>query len=218
MIKKIRELNNKEIKFLKSSIEGAKNAKKRTVIKFVSLCALTLILGLIAFYFHKDSKIELKLLLIVTILIYISIIFWVFIKHYIAIKLHVDEIKFAIQKNEVISIHIETTKCIELSEESDEGNFFLFQLLGNKIILLGGQEFEITQKFPNDNFEIAVCYDRKERILFHKIYTYGNKLLPIKKIIGEKKQKILYYKGYSDFSEFQSVNGHINNIDEIFDL
>jgi len=113
----------------------------------------------------------------------------------------------------VTSIKGVSTDYIELSEVEDEGVYYIFQLPDNKIFSFGGQDFYPTKSFPNDNFEIAICYGENDEIVLLETYNYGNKLLPKSKITGEKKWNLLSNTNYPDPDKFTIVEGRLADLE-----
>lgn len=111
-------------------------------------------------------------------------------------------------KNSVTSIRVKTTEYYELTEEEDEGVYYLFQSQPDKIIGFGGQEFYPNKKFPNSDFEIVEGKSTKGEVILLETYCYGNKIKPTKKIKGKEKWELLQ-KLIPD--TFNIIDGQLEN-------
>lgn len=163
--------------------------RKSRLTKFTMLWTMTcLIVGTIAsFYIEKG----LLALLFVTVLIFIAIGLWGFFDSKAPFEKELKGINDLKTKNLVTSIHVKTTEYYELTEEEDEGIYYLFQIQPDKILSFGGQEFYPNKKFPNSDFEIVEGRSTDGQIIFLEIYCHGERIKPIKKIKGKEKWDLL---------------------------
>jgi hypothetical protein len=115
----------------------------------------------------------------------------------------------------VKSIEVIATDYIELSEVEDEGVFYLFQLKDNKILSFGGQDFYPTNNFPNDNFEIAICYGQNGEVVLLEKYNNGKKIHPKTKITGQKKWDLMGSSNYPNPDNYTIIDGQLENIEAI---
>jgi hypothetical protein len=67
-------------------------------------------------------------------------------------------------------------EVVEWEEKEDEGKTYFFQIEEDKILVLTGQEYYPTRRFPNDDFELVIS--EGERPVFGYTRCLGNKLNP----------------------------------------
>jgi hypothetical protein len=136
---------------------------------------------------------------------------WVFLETFFKRKTERDNINFVLSRNKVTIIKVVSDEYIELSEEEDEGVYYLFQLPHNKVVSFGGQDFYPDEIFPNTDFEIAICYSRKGSIVLFDTYIYGKKLLPKTMIKGQRKWDLMAHTHYPDPEKFTIVDGQLSD-------
>jgi hypothetical protein len=208
-----RPLSDKEIKILRQDLKRLDKQKSLQIKFLVGWTMLAIIVGTYV-YFRLDTTTELYLL-IGTVLIYVLIGVWSFLKTYIKQNKKRNNIDFVFATNKVKSIKVTATDYIELSEVEDEGVNYLFQISDNKILSFGGQDFYPTMNFPSDNFEIAICNDQKDKVVLLEKYNYGKKIQPKRKITGQQKWELIGSANYPDPDKFAIIDGQLENIEAI---
>lgn len=211
-LKKNRPLTKNEANFLDKEFKQIKKRLKSQFKFLLGYSLLAIFLGSFVF-FKLDSRTELYLL-IGTVIVYILIGVWNFLENYFKIKNQLKNIGFAKDSNNIISIKVTSDQYIELSEIEDEGVHYLFQLADNQILSFGGQDFYPSNKFPSDNFEIAICYGENEEIVFLKTYNFGKKLEPVFKITGKKKWNLFSNANYPDPNKFTIIKGNLDGLEK----
>jgi hypothetical protein len=91
----------------------------------------------------------------------------------------------------------------------------LFQIKDNKILSFGGQDYYPTNKFPSDNFEIAMCFGKSGELVLLEKYVNENKIRPIQKINAQKKLELMISSKYPNPDNFTIINGQIEQIESI---
>ncbi len=198
-----RQLSGQEIKTLDKRVKDIGKRKSR-LTKFIIFWTLTcLVIGTIA-SFYVDR--ELWTLLIVTVLIFISIGLWSYFESKSPFDNQLKGIEELKIRNLVTSIQVKTTEYYELTEEEDEGIYYLFQVQPNKILSFGGQHFYPSKKFPNSDFEIVEGKTSNGQIVLLETYCHGDKIKPIKKIKGKAKWDLLQK---FDIDKFEIMDGQL---------
>ncbi|MFD0752017.1 hypothetical protein ACFQZS_17820 [Mucilaginibacter calamicampi] len=206
-----RALSDKEIKSLKLDLAYT---TKRIAFqkKFLSgYIAIALIIGTYSYF--KFATVQEHYLLFGCALVYILIGGWVFVEQYGRLTRKVKSFNFVLQDGRVNFLQINTDSYIELPENEDEGVHYFFQLSDNRILAFGGQSFYPTSKFPSNNFEITFCYGLKNEVVLQKIYSYGERLKPIKRIKGKKKFALMASDNYP--AEFTIISGQLKNVEDL---
>src|ERR1700731_4434419 len=70
----------------------------------------------------------------------------------------------ALRRNQAREIRIQSDEMVELEEEEDEGTCYAFQLSGQRIVFVSGQDFYASARFPNSDFSLIHIYGEKERV------------------------------------------------------
>lgn len=203
-----RPLSDKEFRALDKILKQLDKNRKFQVKFFIGWTILAVIVG--ALIYDKDTTLYEVIGLVV---VYTLIGVWSFLEIYLKENKQRQNIDFVKSNNKVTSIKVVSTDYIELSEVEDEGVYYFFQLADDKILSFGGPDFYPTKTFPNDNFEIAVCYGEKDEIVLLEVYNYGNKLLPKSKITGDKKWDMLSNTKYLDPDKFTIVEGRLADLE-----
>lgn len=178
--------------------------RKSRLTKFIiSWTLICLAIGTIA-SFYVDSG--LWTLLLVTTAVFVAIGLWSYVEAKSPFDKELKGIEELKIKNLVTSIQVKTTEYYELTEEEDEGIYYLFQIQPDKILSFGGQDFYPTNKFPNSDFEIVEGKSSNGQIILLEIYCNGDKIKPIKKIKGKEKWNLLQK---FDLDKFQITDGQL---------
>ncbi|MCD0490053.1 hypothetical protein LPB86_17565 [Pedobacter sp. MC2016-14] len=112
-------------------------------------------------------------------------------------------------------IRVVAESYIELPEYEDEGVHYLFQLPGNQILSIGGQNFHQSDTFPSTDFETAFCNGLNNEVVLLKTYIYGVKLQPICKKHKEMKWNLIGHPNYPDPEKFTIIQGRLEEIENI---
>ncbi|MBA2611092.1 MAG: hypothetical protein H0U95_03915 [Bacteroidetes bacterium] len=181
----IRPLNIQDIETLDDDIRLI-NKRQKFQIKYFSGYAALVIIGSTWAYFKIDSG-NFWVWVFTSIGFFVAGL-WGFLEMFLEDNKALKRIEWLKNENKVISIIVKSTDYIEIPEHEDEGDYFLFQLLDNKILYFGGQEFTTSDTFPNSNFEIVIARDPKNKIVLLNKYDFGDKISP--KIKLTKSQSI----------------------------
>lgn len=202
-----------EIKILNQDLKRL-DKRSTSQIKFlISWLILVAVFGSF-FYFKLETKQE-HYLLTAIVIIYSLIGCWSFADAWYRISSARKNLEFVLLNNKIKFIRVEAEGYIELPEYEDEGVHYLFQLPHNQILSMGGQDFYPTDKFPNTDFEIALCRGLNDEVVLLKTYTYGIKLLPIEKKQEKKKWNLIGNPNYPDPERFTIIPGQLVDIEDI---
>jgi hypothetical protein len=206
-VQSTRNLSEQEFKILTKSLNRL-DKNNSYANKVLSVWTLLALIGGVFFYFRMDSKSEIYML-VGAIFTYIGIGAWAYIETKLKYARERKKIDYVFQKNKVESIKVVSENFIELSEFKDEGVHYLFQIENNRILSFGGQDFYSSKKFPSNDFEIAICYDAKGRIVLLEKYVNGIKIQPRAKINGKEKWDLLSNPNYPKPEEFTIIDGKL---------
>jgi hypothetical protein len=198
-----RELSGQEVKTLdKREKEITKRHTRLT--RFVLIWTGTCIAGGIVIAIFMNPN--LWLLLSVTVLVFAGIGLWIFFQERNKGQKELKQIQYLRTINRVTSIKVKASEYYELTEEEDEGVYYLFQITPDKILSFGGQAFYSNKKFPSSDFEIIEGKGEHGQIVLLETYSHGDKIKPLKKIKGKEKWDLLE-KINPD--EFQIIDGRL---------
>jgi len=123
-----------------------------------------------------------------------------------------SNLNFLEKKNHVLSLRIKSERFYQLCEEEDEGGEYLFELNNNKLLFFGGQEYYPNNKFPNSDFEIVIGKGQSGETVIFKIFTFGNKIKPLRKVKSDDKSR-LYHLANIVPDNFSEINGNLQTIE-----
>ena len=115
---------------------------------------------------------------------------WVYLSEKPKQKAGVELYASALRRNEARETRIRSDEMVELEEEEDEGACYAFQLSGEQIIFVSGQDFYPSARFPNSDFSLVQIYGENEVVVEILIEKHGKKLGPKRKIPAELKSKM----------------------------
>jgi len=115
---------------------------------------------------------------------------WTYFSEKPKVKADIEIYVNALSRNEAREIRIRSDEMVELEEEEDEGVCYAFQLEGNRIFFVVGQEYYPSVQFPNTDFSLVQIYNEKEVVLEEFIEKHGKKLKPKRKISAKNKAKL----------------------------
>jgi hypothetical protein len=207
-VKTERPLTDKEIKVLNNDLKRIYKNRTSQIKFLIGWTVIAVIIGVLIY--DKDTKLY---EVIGLVLVYTLIGVWSFLEICFKDNIQLKNINFVKSNNKVTSIKVVSTEYIELLEVEDEGVYYFFQLPDNKILFFGGQDFYPTKKFPNDNFEIAICYGKKNEIVLLEIYNYGKKMLPKFQIAGDKKWDLFDDLNF-DCNKITILDGRLTDLEK----
>jgi hypothetical protein len=198
-----RELRAQEIQTLEKRSRQI-NKRRSRLTKFVLVWTTTcFVAGAIIAIFMNPN---LWLLLAVTVFIFAGIGLWTFLQEQGRGQKELKQIEYLRTANRVTSIKVQTKEFYELTEEEDEGAYYLFQIAPDKILSFGGQDFYSNKKFPSSDFEIVEGKGEGGQTILLETYSHGDKIKPLKKIKGKEKWDLLK-KIKPD--EFEIIDGRL---------
>ena|SRR5215472_2164264 len=94
----------------------------------------------------------------------------------------IRRLESALQRNQARVVRIQSTAVVEFEEEEDEGAAYAFQLEGEKIVVISGQDFYPSAKFPNSDFSLVDILGEDGSVVEGTIAKQGTKLKPTRVI------------------------------------
>ena len=96
----------------------------------------------------------------------------------------------AINQNQVVVVRIASELMVALEEEEDEGACYAFQLPGERIIFVSGQDLYPTARFPNSDFSLVHILTGEGHLLERFITKHGRKLKPLRTLSAKAKSRL----------------------------
>ena len=96
----------------------------------------------------------------------------------------------AIRRNEADVYDIRASGLVEFEEMEDEGACYAFQLEGDRLVFLQGQEFYEEARFPSLDFSLVFPLDESGRRVDMLIEKRGPKATPERRIPGSLKESL----------------------------
>jgi len=115
----------------------------------------------------------------------------------------------AIAHNEIHVTHIQSHSMVEFEEEEDEGACYAFQLDGRRIVIVCGQDYYPSAKFPNSDFSLIEIRAVDGTPLEGWIEKRGKKLTPVRKISAKTKRNLALP------SHLEVMAGHLDRLEEL---
>jgi hypothetical protein len=115
------------------------------------------------------------------IVVGVGIGFWVFRNESASLAFAKANIESALRYDHVSVVDVRASELVEIEEQEDEGACWLFQLK-EEILVLSGQEYYETARFPNDDFSLIEIRREDGRMLERLIESRGKKLTPARRL------------------------------------
>ena len=96
----------------------------------------------------------------------------------------------ALRRNEAKEVRIAASEMVELEEKEDEGACYVFQVDDDSVVVVSGQEFYASARFPNSDFSIATILDEAGNEVEMFIEKRGSRLKPSRVIPSEAATKL----------------------------
>jgi len=115
----------------------------------------------------------------------------------------------ALSRNEVRETRIQSDAFVELEEIEDEGACFAFQLGGNQIVFVSGQDYYPSARFPNNDFSVIRVFDSSRTLVHEFIEKRGSKLKARRSIPAETKSQLKVPE------HLQMIVGHVDELESL---
>lgn len=107
-------------------------------------------------------------------------------------------------------VRVRCGAMVELEEIEDEGACYAFQVEPDKVLVVDGQEFYATKRFPNEDFDLVHVRDGSGQLVELFIETHGRPLTPSRTIPST-------IKGTLEVPEHLSVvPGKLDELERVF--
>ena len=115
-----------------------------------------------------------------------------------------------LNRNEAHVDHIQADRMIELEEYEDEGATYAFQVEEDRIVIVTGQDFYKSARFPNTDFSIVEIRDSTGKPVEGCIEKHGEKLKPTRTVPGSWKRQSSVWPEH-----LQVVRGKLDNLERL---
>lgn len=87
-----------------------------------------------------------------------------------------DALEGALEADRAVEDRVQCSEIVEIAERDDEGPAWLLQATTNEVLVLRGQDFYESHRFPSDDFSLSVILGRDGTPLTMLTHIRGNKL------------------------------------------
>jgi hypothetical protein len=115
---------------------------------------------------------------------------WVFLQEARNARSAAAQLERALGFDRVRERRVRASEVIEVEEAGDEGACWLFQLPGDHILVLAGQEYYETARFPSDDFSLVDILLDGGSVLEELIAPHGRKLPPSRRLPERLRAKL----------------------------
>jgi len=109
---------------------------------------------------------------------------WVFRNESASLATARANLESALRYDRASIVEVRASELVEIEEREDEGACWVFQLQ-EEILVLSGQEYYETARFPNDDFSLVEIRREDGRMLERLIESRGRKLRPVRRLPAE---------------------------------
>jgi hypothetical protein len=126
-----------------------------------------------------------------------------------ALRSRVAALESALRRNAAIVHRIRGSEVIDVEEPEDEGACWLIQLPEEQVLVLAGQQYYPTPRFPSDDFSLIEILREDGQILDCLLKTEGKKLEPTRTLAANA-QRDLLLPGL-----LPTLKGSLSNVDAL---
>ena len=98
----------------------------------------------------------------------------------------------ALAANRVEEIRVAAADMVEFEEIGDLGACYAFQVEPDKILIVQGQDYYATRRFPNSDFSIVAMQDSTGELREIGVHKRGDKMVPVRVISAETQKKLRF--------------------------
>jgi hypothetical protein len=175
------------------------------------LSALVLIVGGPYFLHKARQEPGLIYLALATVGVYLFVIWWVYREQVGERKATAETLFKAIDASTARVVHCRSDRFVAVEEVEDEGADYYFQVEDQLLLHLCGQQYDASERFPSDDFEIVEILDAAGNPTWCDIDTRGRKLTPTKVLRAEIRDPLLNAGRYPE--DRVLVRGSIDDLE-----
>jgi hypothetical protein len=98
----------------------------------------------------------------------------------------------ALGANGVEEIRVAAAEMVEFEEIGDVGACYAFQVEPDKILIVQGQDYSATRRFPNTDFSIVITQDSNGEPREIGVHKRGAKMAPARVISAETQKRLRF--------------------------
>lgn len=134
---------------------------------------------------------------------------WVFRSQVGSLRASIVDVESAIRRKQAVVHSVRCSDLVEVEEAEDEGACWLLQLPGERVLVLAGQEYYATARFPSDDFSLVEILREDGRPLERLIEAGGRKLAPSRKLPAELRRNL------PSEETWQVLHGSIHEVESL---
>jgi hypothetical protein len=179
-----RPLNAVEERYLRLAIASVDTERRRAIVRsLVSGMGLAGLIGAAAYWAAKDvslASIATFVLGLAAVLAAMGV-FSAIRSH----RAHRRTLVSATKSRTAAVMDIRASAVVEVEEVEDEGACFIFQIAPDEMVILEGQDFYESPRFPNDDFSLVELLDEEGAVAAALRRCRGRKLVSQRRISAE---------------------------------
>ena len=133
---------------------------------------------------------------------------WTILQERPKLTSRVHTLEGALRRNQAHVLRIRSERMVEFGEQEDEGACYAFQLPGNRVVFVSGQDYYGSANFPNTDFSIVNILGQDGAIVERVILKDGGRLAPCRSISGDQKPQTMP-------RHLEVVSGSVDRIEEL---
>ena len=107
---------------------------------------------------------------------------WVLAEEWKSIRQTASALESALRANQATEIRVQAHTVAEIEEREDEGACWLFELGDERLLVLSGQDYYATRRFPNDDFSVVRILKEGGEPLETVLALRGSRLQPVRRM------------------------------------
>jgi hypothetical protein len=135
--------------------------------------------------------------------------FWVGLESRRGFRLQAGYLRDGLRTNRARVLRVQAAQVVEFEEVEDEGACYAFQVSGDQMLFVCGQEYYADGTFPNDDFSIVEVLASKDVVVEEMMMKAGARVEPERRIPAGVKARLEIPQ------HLELVRGDISNIEAL---
>jgi hypothetical protein len=175
----LRRLNGQERKLLTSELSRLDRARTRGAVRVVLFVFALWVSGGVAILRDNRGVLTLLALWAAILATIAGWVLWDSRRKSLARRRRFQD---ALDRNQARVVRIRSAATVEFEETEDEGACYAFQISGDSIVFVCGQEFYASANFPNSDFSLVTILDSRGGVVESAIAKHGRRIHPSRTI------------------------------------
>ena len=182
-------MNAAEFRYLKARL-GMLRTQRRLISKRTLACNAVLFGSLAGVTLLAERDVDPRLIVCFWVIAGVCIGSWSFLEERKRIAKREKGLEVVISQGVVHEFRFLSSRVAEFEEIEDEGACYAFELTAGGVVLIAGQDFYESAKFPNNDFSIVEFRGPGAKTVDFQIKKRGEKLTPFKCVSSRDKKRL----------------------------